>query len=348
MILINIYGIIKPTVISKKLGVGINNPNQEWIEGFCDDEFIEERLIHNHEVEVYRKDDFDVSNLEGKYNLSRIINYFGWNEPNKTEEEIIAAHLVEIQVSDFNNSLLQMKNDCLDSPDCEMQYTKKFIRFCRFIALSEDAQKIIKGDVPFITYDSDDYFEKPLILNYLNGMINPVITLQTYTTNCINALLYLGKLIDNYIDKNEEFWLLDYIINALSVVDGDNAYHIFKVMSLIEMLIINPNNHGRTSGEMERKLPQFLWEIDSSKEEDFSKIMRKLRNKIGHGDFKKVQELLEEYRSIFMVNFKYDDFEHSVESWTYGNICMYLDKALANILWLMLYDREKLKNIQMS
>ena len=39
MILINIYGIIKPTVISKKLGVGINNPNQEWIEGLCDDEW---------------------------------------------------------------------------------------------------------------------------------------------------------------------------------------------------------------------------------------------------------------------------------------------------------------------
>lgn len=348
MILINMYGNIKPTVISKKLGVGINNPNSEWTKGFCDNEFVEEKLIHNHEVEVYRKAGLDVSILEKKYNLPMIINHFGWNKSPKTPEEIIAEHLIEIQVSDFDNSLLQMKDDCLDSPACEMQYTKKFIRFCRFVASSEDAQKVIKGNVPFITYDSDNNLEKPLILNCLIGMINSSIKLEEYTTNCINALSYLGNLIDNYIDKDEDFWLLDYIINALSVVDGNNAYHIFKVMSLIEMLIINPNNQGKTSGEMEKKLPQFLWKIDSSQKEEFAKIMRKLRNKIGHGDFKKVQDLLEEYRNIFMKNFTYDDFEHSKESWTYGNICMYLDKALANILWLMLYDKDKLKKIQMS
>lgn len=85
---------------------------------------------------------------------------------------------------------------------------------------------------------------------------------------------------------NEDFWLLDYIINAVFSDSEQNAYHIFKVMSLIEMLIINPKGKGKTLGEIEHKLPQFLSDcIEASQRTLFSEIARKLRNKIGPGDF---------------------------------------------------------------
>ena len=80
----------------------------------------------------------------------------------------------------------------------------------------------------------------------------------------------------------------------------------------------------------------------------FSEIVRKLRNKIGHGDFEAVQQLLDQYRNSFMQNFRYDEFEYSIENWTYGNICINLDSALNEILWLMLSDRAQLASVQMS
>ena len=76
--------------------------------------------------------------------------------------------------------------------------------------------------------------------------------------------------------------------------------------------------------------------------------MRKLRNKIGHGDFEAVQQLLDQYRNSFMQDFWYDEFEYSIENWTYGNICINLDSALNEILWLMLSDRAQLASVQMS
>ena len=72
------------------------------------------------------------------------------------------------------------------------------------------------------------------------------------------------------------------------------------------------------------------------------------RNKIGHGDFEAVQQLLDQYRNAFMQNFWYDEFEYSIENWTYGNICINLDSALNEILWLMLSDRAQLASVQMS
>lgn len=348
MVLINIYGKIQPMIISKKLGVGICNPNSDWVEGFYDD-FDEEILIHNHNTKVFLKDGFDIKKFEGRYNLPQIAKTLGWQEEGKSVEQTIAEHLIEIQVTDFENSLLQKNNEHLDSPTCEPQYTSKFINFCSIVQSSESAQKTVHGQIPFVTYDSDNFMQKPLILNYLEAMSKRNTCINTYTNSCINVLQQLGGLIDGFLSVDEDFLLLDYIINSVYDNQSSGAYHTFKVMSLIEMLIINPNGNGRTVGEMERKLPQFLpITINTSQKELFSTIMRKLRNKIGHGDFMAIQQLLEEYRNSFMKNFWYDEFEYSIENWTYGNICLNLDKALSNILWLMLFDKQKLLNIQQN
>jgi|GEM_PF-5820415 len=37
MILISIYGRTEPIIISKKLGIGICNPQNDWVEGFPND-----------------------------------------------------------------------------------------------------------------------------------------------------------------------------------------------------------------------------------------------------------------------------------------------------------------------
>lgn len=352
LILLNIYGKIQPTIISGKLGVGICNPAPDWVVGLQDD-FKEEILIHNHEITTFEQSGMDVSWAKGRYNFESIVEQLGWKEDRKPAMQIIAEHLIEIQVLDFNNSLIQKKNEYLDSPTCESQYPIKFLNFCCNVQSSKSAQKVIPKQIPFSTYDSDKWQTKPLIINYLEAMLKPhptcKITVADYTMGGITSLKYIGNLIDDFLETDRDFWLLDYVVNAIFIDGKYDAYHIFKVMSLIEMLIINPKGYGKTAGEIEKKLPQFL--SDRMPQENgvlFSEIMRKLRNKIGHGDFVAVQQLLEQYRQSFMQKFLFDEYEYSIENWTYGNICLNLDEALNEILWLMLSDKAKLIALQMS
>ena len=347
VVLINMYGKVGKINISKKLEIGICNPNDDWIKGFGD-EFDEEIMIYNHNLKVWSKDGIDIEQIKGRCNLPEIVKKMGWSQENGTIEETIAEHLIEIQVTDFEKSMLQKKNEYMDSPTCEPQYVDKFLNFCRIIQSCHKSNEILSGQIPFIIYNSDDVLTKPLIINYLESMSKSKKYIETYNNNCIKSLQSIGRLIDKFLFSDEDFWLLDYIINAVYDKNvNHDAYHIFKIMSLIEMLIINPNGNGHTQGEMERKLPQFLSErIDNSQREKFASIMRKLRNKIAHGDYKAIQDLLEEYRNLFMQNFWYDEYEYSKESWTYGNICVELDEALSNVLWLLISNKERMFEIQ--
>lgn len=124
------------------------------------------------------------------------------------------------------------------------------------------------SNIPMVTYDSDELFTTPHIINYLSARVaDKNFNSKENFTLGLSSLKQIGSKIDNFLSIDKGFWLLDYIINALSEdQQSGNVYHVFKTMSLIEMLLINPSNSGRTQGEMERKLPQFLSDrIDSSK-----------------------------------------------------------------------------------
>ena len=350
LVLIDIYGKIEPRIISSKLGVGICNLSFDWITGLQADLY-EEVLIYNHFLEFCTNQDDDNDLKYKKYDLDQIVESMEWQEEGKSSMQIIAEHLIEIQVIDFDKSMLQLKNRHMDSPTCEPQYTRKFIEFCSNVQSSNKAQKVIPSKIPFSIYNSDDLNAKPLILQFVKlkslSNLSSDISVKEYTDASISSLEYIGNLIDRFISSDEDFWLLDYIISSMFSDKELNAYHIFKVMTLIEMLIVNPRSNGITQGEIEKKLPQFLSDrIEVSKRTLFSELMRKLRNKIGHGDFKAVNKLLENYRQIFMNEFWFDEYEYSIENWTYINICIQLDYALNEILWLMLSDKPKLLSIQ--
>lgn len=82
------------------------------------------------------------------------------------------------------------------------------------------------------------------------------ISLESYIDGGIKLLKYIGSLVDKFLESEEDFWLFDYIVNVVCANEENrlNAYHTFKVMSLIEMIIVNPKNGGRTQDEVENKL----------------------------------------------------------------------------------------------
>lgn len=218
--------------------------------------------------------------------------------------------------------------------------------FCQNLSSSIISSKQRVANIPFITYDSDLFGKTPLILNYLETHTKDKATdVEIRLESSIASLQEVGSKIDNFLQSEQDFWLFDYIVDALTDMRQDNgAYHIFKVMSLIEMLIINPKNNGITQGEIERKLPQFLPNtIEASKKQEYANLMRKFRNKIGHGDYKAISKLLQKYRNEYMRNFQYDEFEYSIDNWTYGDISINIDEALKNILWFMIDDKNAWK-----
>lgn len=137
LVLLNMYGKIPPTTISQKLGVGICNPAFDWVAGLQDD-FTEEILLHNHDIASFSKTGNDVSWATGRYNLEQIINHLGWQEKGVTAMQIIAEHLIEIQVSDLvvhashddvylriNDTTRKLNHDEVT----RLEYEKKQVRF---------------------------------------------------------------------------------------------------------------------------------------------------------------------------------------------------------------------------
>ncbi|WP_225999819.1 hypothetical protein [Paenibacillus sp. BJ-4] len=349
MIILNFYGNIEPTIISKKLGVGISNPPSDWVI-VLQDEMLEEMIVLEHNLKVWRKEDFKDIQLSN-YDLTQLVKKAKWNIPLEdysSDLEVIARNLVVIDVLDFKNSYLQLKNDTMDSPTCEVSFPRKFINFCNKIQYSSKGKDVLNNRIPFSTFSSDEFNEKPRILNFFRAMLNSQLDFENYNNECLSSLVKVGALIDDFLQKEEEFWIFDYIINSMYHDREYNAYHVFKVMSLIEMLIINPSGNGRTVGELERKLPLFLKEprIVAAKKATFAQIMRQLRNKIAHGDYRAIQLLLKRYREEFMINYQYDEFEYSIENWTYLNICCRLDEVLNEIVWELITNKERLRLLQ--
>ncbi len=345
MILINIYGKLEPVIISQKLGLGLCNPARDWVKSFPDDEFEEEYILHVHQVKKNKKCGFNVAEFENRHDYDKLVEALGWKEKNKDSKLILAEHLVEINVINFEDSLLTKKNTTLDSPTCEMQYPYRFMKFCSRLGANTSSGLFI----PCVTYDSDDFFTKYQIIKNIESQSKcKDFKLDTRFLKSIENLKFIGQKLDVFLVDDKDFWLFDYIVNALSdEQEYENAYRIFKTMSLIEMLIINPLNNGRTFGDMESKLPKFLPDyIDSGKKTLYANYLRKIRNKIAHGDFESFSSLLERYRNEFMKNFQYDEFEHSIDNWTLGNITTYIDIALNNILYYMFTDKSGWENLR--
>lgn len=351
MVLLNIYGIIKPIILSSKIGIGISNLPSDWIEGIQDD-FEEEIIIRQKDIESNKKyvDKYGWDELP-QYNCSEIVKKAGWNlekEYYKTDKRIIAEHLIYLDIFNFKKSYLKLKNSFMDSPTCEKEYPEKFINFCNFLQRAYSAESILKRGLPFCIYSDSLDKEKPLILNFISSIIKLTNDIEDYTKCCIKSLKKIGNIIDNFLITDENFWMFDYLINAISVDNNYDAYHIFKNMSLIEMLIVKPNK--KSKDEIETKLPLFMKtnSVNINSQKSFAEIVRQLRNKIGHGDFKAVHKLLSRYRNEIVPNYNYDECEYSIENWNYLSICCELDNILSEIIWTLLTDNKKLKEIQFS
>ncbi|THF84412.1 hypothetical protein [Cohnella fermenti] len=186
MIILNMYGKIEPVIISTKLGVGISNPPNDWVSGLQDD-IMEEILIHEHNFKTWVRMGFRHLTFQ-KYDPTALVKKTNWNlttSRNKSDLHVIAQNLIGINVLDFENSYLRLKNDTMDSPTCEVSYPQKFIDFCNMIQNAPSARNVLNHKIPFSTYSSDELNSKPRILCFLRAMLKHDFNLENYKKECI-------------------------------------------------------------------------------------------------------------------------------------------------------------------
>ncbi|WP_430489371.1 hypothetical protein [Rossellomorea marisflavi] len=344
MIVVNIFGEIEPIVISKKLGIMQSNLPQDWQEGLI--ETMEEE-IHHREYDVKKYN--DLANIE-QYNLKKIVEHknfsgiLGLRSEGYLKE--IANKLICISVEDFENSMLQKKNPYLDSPTCKIEFAEKWINLYEFLT-KNDCNKRNWMPLTCMYSSEKSLFEQTNIFRTIYAEMSFDIKMDPIDFNQrkIDSLIDYGKTIDSFLEKEENFYMLDYILTAIADDSNYNTYHLFKNYSLIEMILGKEDFND--SIKFDEKLALFIKldrYVNNEKNELFAKMIRQIRNKIAHGDFLGVRKKLEEYAAYFMENYYFDYFEYSRENWIYLNICCELDRILADILWKAISEGSRVRN----
>lgn len=345
MVILNIFGKISTTCISQKLKIYLSNLPCES-ENNWNRELIEDMLQEIKECRIF-SERYGKKYL--KYNLRKIcIETLGANNlpVNMKDEEylqIIASNLVCIYFNYEYDDMpfLDWTTNCFDGRFCEEDYTEKFIRFLQFIEWrSEKLSSNKQSSFPSLIYTSNHDREYSCLLGVLNYKHQ---SSEIY----INSLKRWGRLFDNYLESENDYLQLDYLINAVYKDNDYNAYHLFKVFSLFELLLVENKKSG-SPAQLDKILPLFLPERYSSEDKiDFSKIVRQVRNKISHGDYCRLNELLEKYAQKFMDGqFAFDYTEYSRLNWIYLHLCCELDDMLARMLLSLFTERvefEKMK-----
>lgn len=346
MIILNMYGKISSICVSNKLKIYISNLPRE-LDNNWNQELVEDMLQEIKERKIFAEKH---GNDLPSYDLKKIcIETFGLRNlsDNLSELEylqIIADNLICIYFDYEYEDMpfFDWTTNCFDGRLCEEDYSEKFMNFLHFIVRKDE--KFKPGEIshfPSYIYTTNRDREYHFLLGALNGKF--CCNLETY----IKSLQYWGKLIDNFLVNQNDYLQLDYLINSVHKDNEYNSYHLFKVFSLCEMLLVKNSNNGK-SIEFDKKLSRFLSaEYTENKKSELAQMIRQMRNKIGHGDFLRLNELIEKYAKRFMDDhFNYDYTEYSRLNWIYLHLCCELNDALARILFLLLTDRKEFEKIK--
>lgn len=347
MVILNILGQIEKEYISKKLGLYISNlPNggennwNNWQEEIRETLHIAYETQKIEYSQYIKKYDNGSDNLFEKRVLERAKKLI--SEDIADEEvidkyiEYLSKNMICLELDYRNCSIPEGEESfsCFEGGACEEDPVDKIMELFGFVfgnTYNEFAM------LPYSVYspcsqNCNDY----------RGLFGSDIL---YTEKGITELKKIGKLIDDFLQDEQDYYQLDYICNALfnSMVDEKNTYHYMKLYSLCALFLEKDKE-----AELDFKLPLFMNEVDSLCErEGKAELLRKVRNKIAHGDFEKVSELLEKYAKEYMDGrFVFDYFEHTRFSWVLIHISCLLESILQKIIYLMLVDREKLNNIR--
>jgi len=344
MIVIDVYGKIEKTVISEKLQLCIANlPNEEHNDWKQELIRVMEREINQQELDnsEFEKDyGKKLKSYDANY-LKRIIDD-NFNDYNGMEESDISNYLNYIADNmiclffDYkyeNMPFFDWKTNCFDGRFCEEDYAEKIINFIRFVR--KNNKELL---FPTCTYSSNTHFlEKTRVITILNHKRKE--TLDEY----ISQLKKWGEYIDEFLENENDYYKFDYIVNALYKDNEHNMNHFFRSYSLLEALLLKSSEKTE---KLDEKVAIFLEHTYGTESKKVARLLRQMRNKIGHGDFMAFNVKSEEFATAYMKQFSFDYSEYSRLNWILLHVCCLLDDLLAEILFVLLHDKYKINKIK--
>ncbi len=327
MVVLNIYGKIKPICISKKLGLYIANlPKEEhnnWNNMLYEEMILAKKRINQNSRRYKLKSSFEVEKFYSDICSSKKIE----DMSNCKMIHEIVDNMICIYL-DYNYDDMPLggwETNCFDGRFCEDDYAEKIIKF--ICNINEN------GNVPSCIYSSNDDFHNPYsFLHYISNIDKYIDSLKSW-----------GKIFDSFLISKNDYLQLDYLINSFFKDNDYNEYHFLKLYSLCQLFL-----EKEKESELDKKLIIFL---DDKYSEDLKNIiprkLRKMRNKIAHGDFIAFEKLVEEYACEIMDDYFYFDYlEYSRKNWVILHICCELEEVVRKIVNMLFLDRDKLENIK--
>lgn len=334
MVILDIWGKIEPVCISKKLKIFVANPPCE-VHNNWQSELVEE-LIQSKKIRQ----------IKGEKNnpIAELYHEVISDKHESLTDQEMAEKLVSSMIYLYfdyeykDMPLGDWETNCFDGRLCEGDYAEKIVDFIRFLA-GGDQDEVVKYPqyVPQWTYSSN--YDQTDVYRIFWGVLD-----QNRNTNqAIEALKEWGKLLDNFLIQQSDYYLLDYLCTAFNKEREYNTYDFGELYSLCQLFL-----EKEKTFELDGKLPDFL-DNDLSRKDKFNqaKLMRLLRNKIDHGDYEKFNEIIKEYaESILDGRLNYDYSEFSRKNWVLQDACYELERALSKVLYLFMTNREELKKIK--
>lgn len=345
MVGLNIIGKIEePICISEKLGLYLENiDNKDDDYSYVKSNIKKELASEKRRSLKYDKKIFNINDIMlHKYYR----NIFNINK-DTTEKECIEKLIS--QLTFLNSYIIE---DCIfddeniiTNPSCEYSLEYKFMKLYEYVFKNDDfptAQVIefweLNEQRSFLFYNffhstQDNFHRKAKDHNVIGENEQRAWSLQ-----------YFGEMIDNYIDNENDFFKLEFIMDNILNQNSGIQMIISKTL-LIEMLIINPTQSIKD--QFKQKLKHFISEelekdIGKNNLENFASLIYDIRSRIVHGNYNTLTKELKKYKTKYMTHFDFDYYEYREEKWIFSHIGFILQDITSVILFKLFEDKEKL------
>ena len=334
MVVLNTYGKIAPLCISQKLKLYISNlPRSE------DDDWHTE-LLQEMRIALARNV-LECNKLEVEPSI-HLRDLHSKRFPNSVlpQDASVDALLTEIADNmiclyfDYEYDDMPMGDwttNCFDGRLCEEDYAEKIVDFLMFLSYGRD-ERIPKYTPQWIYSSNED-----------NPMPHRIFWSGPSIEECLDSLIDWGHMLDVFLVERSDYLQFDFLANALHEDGKYNTYHFLRSYSLCQLLLEKDKE-----AELDWKLPMFLDNQYTEEERaHIAFLLRRIRNKIAHGDFAAYENEIEQYAvDVLDGRYNYDYSEYSRQNWCLLNACCKLDEALRQMLILALTDRAALQKIK--
>lgn len=334
MVVLNTFGKIEPMCISQKLKLYISNlpcsKDNNWNEEVLQEMRV---AIDRNMIECKRRGmepNIDIRAIHAKRFPDSKIN-------NDASDDALLQEIADNMICiyfDYEYEDMPMGDwttNCFDGRLCEEDYAEKIVDFLGFLSHGHDER--IPAYVPQWVYSSNE--DNPLPHRIFWG--GPSIA------DSLDSLIEWGRMLDAFLVERSDYLQFDFLANALHEDGKYNTYHFLRSYSLCQLLLEKDKE-----SELDWKLPMFL---DGDYTEDERKhiayLLRRIRNKIAHGDFDAYESEIEQYAvDVLDGRYNYDYSEYSRQNWCLLNACCKLDEAIQQMLIIALTNRDALRKVK--